>query len=199
MTPEIFRTTIHNALASTPTVVLVPQFIHLVYSEDWGALAAFIAPFLNASPETPEWKMMSLTILCHEDWAQISPAETTAATTGSYLTYEDVRELTVLEDICENMPRPKAEALYGSVTDSSVPVLLFNGEGDPQDPPENVAAARQFYPNSLSLVAPGQSHGFTGIPCRASIVADFLARGSVETLDTKCLEKVPLPEFNVGK
>jgi pimeloyl-ACP methyl ester carboxylesterase len=199
MTSEVFRTTVHSALVSTSTTVLAPQFIHLVYGEDWSALAAFMAPFLNDSPETPEWKIMSLNILCHEEWAQIHPAETTAAATGSYLTYGDVRELTVLEDICVNMPPPKPEALYGAPTSSSVPVLLFNGEADPQDPPENVAAAKQFYPNSLSLVAPGQGHGFTGIPCRASIVADFIERGSIEGLDPGCLENVPLPAFNVGE
>ena len=139
---------------------------------------------------------MNLTILCYEDWAKIRPAETTAASAGSYLKYDDVRALTVPEDICAVMPRPKAEALYGPLTNSSVPVLFFNGEADPQDPPENVAGAKQRYPNSLSLVAPGQAHGFTGIPCRASIVADFIARGSVEGLATDCLEQVALPPFS---
>jgi len=63
-------------------------------------------------------------------------------------------------------------------------MLFFNGEADPQDPPENVAGAKQRYPDSLVLVAPGQAHGFTGIPCRASIVADFFASGSVAGLAT---------------
>jgi hypothetical protein len=74
-------------------------------------------------------------------------------------------------------------------------VLFFNGEADPQNPPENVAGAKQRYPNSLSLVAPGQAHGFTGIPCRASIVADFIARGSVSGVQAECLEQVELPSL----
>jgi len=139
--------------------------------------------------------MINLTIICYEDWAKTRPAETTAASVGSYLKYDDVRALTVPGDICAVMPRPKPEALYGPVTSSSVPVLFFNGEADPQDPPENVAGAKQRYPNSLSLVAPGQAHGYTGIPCRASIVADFIERGSVEGLVTDCLEQVALPPF----
>jgi pimeloyl-ACP methyl ester carboxylesterase len=198
-TAEKFKTTIHNLLTSTPTTIIVPRFIHLVYSEDWSRLADLIASFENSSPESPEWKIMPLTILCHEDWAKMRPAETTAATAGSYLTYADVRELTVTEDVCAVMPSPKAEALYGPVTSSSVPLLLFNGEADPQDPPANAAAAKQRYPNSLSLVAPGQAHGFTGIPCRASIVADFIEHGTVEGLDTQCLESIPLPAFDLSE
>ncbi len=192
-TSENFKNTVHSALASTPTTVVVPRLIHLIYSEDWNGLAAFLAPFLSPASATPQWKIMNLTILCYEDWAKMHPAETTSASSGSYLKYADIRALTVPEDICAAVPRPKAEALYGPVTGSAVPMLFFNGEADPQDPPENVAGAKQRYPNSLSLLAPGQAHGYTGIPCRASIVADFIARGSVKGLATDCLEQVALP------
>lgn len=198
LTGEVFRTTIHNGLTATSTAVFVPAFIHLVYKKDWDGLATFMAPFLNENPEVPQWQMMNLTILCHEEWAKIRPAETIAATTGSYLTYTDVRELTVLEDICAVMPLPKEEALYGSLEDSSVPLLLFNGEADPQDPPENAADARQHYPNSINLIVPGQAHGFTDIACRASIVTVFIETGSVEGLDVDCLQEQSLPPFSVG-
>jgi pimeloyl-ACP methyl ester carboxylesterase len=195
LTAEVFRTSVHGALASTPTAVFVPKFIHLVYTEDWNELAAFLAPFLNSDSAAPQWKIMNLTILCYEDWAKIRPAKTTEASAESYLKYSDVRALTVPENICAAMPRPRPEALYGPLMNSSVPILFFNGEADPQDPPENVAAAKQRYPNSLSLVAPGQAHGFTGIPCRASIVAGFIEHGSVDGSSTQCLEQVALPAF----
>lgn len=38
-----------------------------------------------------------------------------------------------------------------------MPVLFVNGEADPQNRPENVAAAGEHYPASRALVAPGQS------------------------------------------
>jgi pimeloyl-ACP methyl ester carboxylesterase len=197
LTAELFRTSIHGALTSTPTAVFIPRYIHLVYTEDWKELAAFLAPFLRDDDAAPQWKIMNLTILCHEEWARSSRAETVAASGGSYLTYEDVRALAVPEEICAAMPQPKAEALYGPLRNSSVPILFFNGAADPQDPPENVAGAKTRYPNSLLLVAPGQAHGFTGIPCRAAIVADFLERGSTEGLEASCLQDVPLPDFVV--
>jgi pimeloyl-ACP methyl ester carboxylesterase len=195
ITSELFETTVHGALISTPTVALVPKLIHLIYTEDWKSLAELLAPYLSNASATSQWKIMNLTILCYEDWAKDRPAETIAASARSYLTYDDIQALAVPANICAVMPQPKAEALYGPLANSSVPVLLFNGEADPQNPPENVAGAKQRYPNSLSLVAPGQAHGFTGIPCRASILADFIARGSVEGLSTECLEEVALPPF----
>jgi hypothetical protein len=195
ITSELFKTAVHGALVSTPTVALVPKFIHLLFTEDWQALVELLAPFLSEASATSQWKIMNLTILCHEDWAKNRPTETTAASDGSYLTYADIQALAAPANICDVMPQPKAEALYGPAVNSSVPVLFFNGEVDPQNPPENVAGAKQRYPNSLGLIAPGQAHGFTGIPCRASIVDDFIARGSVEGLSTKCLEEVALPPF----
>ena len=200
LTAENFRTTVHGALGSTPTAVLVPQLIHLVYMEDWDALTAFVAPYLNSEDSALQWQIMNLTILCFEDWAKMRPAEIAETSAGSYLKYNDVRNLTVPEEICAVMPRPKAEALeYGPLEESSIPILFFNGDADPQDPPENVAAAKERYPNSLVLVAPGQSHGFTGIPCHASIVADFFAAGSTTGLQTSCLWQVEVPAFEIGE
>jgi pimeloyl-ACP methyl ester carboxylesterase len=195
ITPLIFETTVHGALVDTPTVPLIPKLIHLLYTEDWQALTGLLAPYLNEASAMSHWNIMNLTILCFEDWARDRPAETTAASAKSYLTYDGVQALTVPAKICAEMPKPKAEALYGPLANSSVPILFFNGEADPQNPPENVAGAKQRYPNSLSLVAPGQAHGFTGIPCHASILADFFARGSVEGLASDCLEQVELPPF----
>lgn len=91
------------------------------------------------------------------------------------------------------IPRPAAAALYGPVTGAPTPVLLLNGQADPQDPPGNVADAPRRYPNSLALVAPGQAHVSTGVACRTAIVADFIARGTTTGLSTGCLEDVPLP------
>jgi pimeloyl-ACP methyl ester carboxylesterase len=200
LTAEVFKTTVHNALTSTPTAVFVPRLIHLLYTEDWSGLVAFLAPFMDSDSSAPQWQIMNLTILCYEDWAKMRPDEIARASAASYLKYEDVRALTVPEEICAALPPPETEALdYGPLMNSPVPILFFNGELDPQDPPQNVASARGRYPDSLTLVAPGQAHGFTGIPCRASIVADFITQGSTAGLQTDCLERVELPAIDTGE
>jgi len=195
LTLELFNKGVHNLLVGTESATMLPQLIHMVYKEDLNGLAAFITPLLSAMPQNAQWKIINLEILCYEDWAKTRPAETAALTSGSYLRYEDVRALTVPEEICAVMPPPQPEALYGPSTHSSVAVLLVNGELDPQDPPENVAEAQQIYPNSLTLVAPGQAHGYTGSACRSVIMADFIDRGSVQGVDAGCLNSVLLPGF----
>jgi hypothetical protein len=142
---------------------------------------------------------MSLTIQCHEDWATLRRTQTEALSVGSYLGYEDVRGLVTPEEICAAMPRPVKEALYGPLTSSPAPILILEGGADPQDPPANVAAALARYPNSLVLVAPGQAHNYDGIPCRARIIAAFIAKGSAQGLDASCLAQVTLPRFEIAK
>jgi pimeloyl-ACP methyl ester carboxylesterase len=194
-TPEAFGVLVHKALTTTETAVLVPKLTHLVYMEDWEGLADLLAPYQNDDGTQPQWSMMNLAILCHEEWARLRRSETTAGSAGSYLTYDAVRKLVAPEDVCAAMPRPKESALYGPLRNSTVPILFINGGADPQDPPGNVARAKERYPNSLSVTAPGQSHGFTGLRCHASILADLFAQGTTDGLNTECLAEVELPAF----
>ena len=138
---------------------------------------------------------MNLTILCNEDWARLDREETSQYSEGSYLGYEDVRRYVAPEQVCALIPKPQPEALYQPLTTSPVPVLIFSNQADPQNPPENVATAKDHFPNSLTLVAPGQGHGYTGIPCRDQILAEYFGIGSTQGLHTDCLQTVALPPF----
>jgi hypothetical protein len=79
------------------------------------------------------------------------------------------------------------------------PCLLITNEADPQNPLENVADAKEHYPNSLTAVAPRQGHGYTGLECRDQVVSAFIEKGTTKELNTNCLQQVPLPAFNVSK
>ena len=54
---------------------------------------------------------------------------------------------------------------------------------------------RERFPNSLTVVAPGQEHSYPGIDCRAPFISAFIERGTTGGLDTSCLAEVPLPPF----
>ena len=123
------------------------------------------------------------------------PDETAQFSQGSFMSYENVRHYTVPEKICALMPRPRPVALHQPLTTSSVPVLIIIDQADPQNPLENVAGAKEHYPNSLTVVAPGQGHGYLGIPCRDTFISAFIERGTTDGLDASCLEKEPLPPF----
>lgn len=195
LTHEMASVGIHNLLVRTETAVMLPLLIHLLYTQDLNGAAAFLAPLMNSSSTQIPWKVMNLVILCHEDWAQIHQTDTDVFSESSYLDYADVRTLTLPEEICAVIPEPQPGALYAHTVGSPVSMLILNGEADPQDPPENVADAKKFYPNSVVLVAPGQGHGYTGINCRAQIISDFISRGTMVGVQTGCLEQVELPDF----
>lgn len=78
--------------------------------------------------------------------------------TGSFLSYADVQQLGWPEDFCALVPEPDPAAIYDPPAEVAVPVLIVNADGDPQNPPENVADANRHYPARRVLVAPGLSH-----------------------------------------
>ena len=77
-----------------------------------------------------------------------------------------------------------------------MPALLLSGTRDPVTPPSGAEAVASHLPNSLHLVVPGAGHGGGG-PCVQEIQLRFVESGSVEGLDTSCLEARPPTEFVV--
>jgi hypothetical protein len=74
---------------------------------------------------------------------------------------------------------------------------MISGELDPVTPPAAAERARRTLPDSLHLVARGQSHAIDE-PCTSGLVARFLAAGSTRGLDTSCLARLPPLAFEVG-
>lgn len=190
---------IHAALRNTESAVQLPRGIHQAYQGNLKEIAQLYARDLSDEASNAEWVIMNMTILCHEDWAKLRSTETAQYSSGSYLNYEDIRRFTVPEEVCAVIPRPPRAALYQTAKSFSIPVLLISNEADPQNPPENVADAKEHYPNSLTVVAPAQGHGYTGLDCRDLIISAFVETGTTKDLDTSCLQEVPLPAFNVSK
>jgi len=79
---------------------------------------------------------------------------------------------------------------------SDVPVLLMSGERDPVTPPQYAVQAAATFSNSLNLVARGQAHSVMSNVCLRDITTAFIEKGSLEDLDTSCVEKIqPAPFF----
>jgi pimeloyl-ACP methyl ester carboxylesterase len=195
LTRDWLVTSIHGMISSTPNAVLLPALIHQAYQGDWSGIENLVASSVSPGTSALPWNLMNLNILCHEDWAKTRKEETERFSEGSYLGYADVRRYLAPEEVCDLMPQPQPEARYQPLTTSPVPVLIITNQADPQNPVENSAGAKEHYPNSLQLVAPGQGHGYTGFTCRSQILADFFEKGSVEDLDASCLQAEPLPNF----
>jgi pimeloyl-ACP methyl ester carboxylesterase len=181
---------LHTLLRDAATAALVPRVLHSARRGDWGDVLA-VRPG-SAASGAPTWVLMNMTILCHEPWARLDPARTAPAEGGSYLSYADVRALTVPEDLCVLMPTPPAAAAYAPPVPVNVPTLFVNGDIDPQDPPANVAAAAATYPTSLTLTSVGESHQFSRPGCLADVIAAFIDTASTRGLPSACLAQATL-------
>ena len=75
----------------------------------------------------------------------------------------------------------------GAPVVTDIPMLWLTADGDPQDPPDNLASIGAQQPNSLIVVMPAQEHVVGHLGCGPTVIAAFLERGSVEGLDTSCV------------
>lgn len=127
---------------------------------------------------------MELSVMCSEDY----PAMDFDADYGDTILGNMM--LQAIEAQCEIWPRGEVPADFHEPFTSDTPVLLMSGERDPVTPPRYAAQAAEAWPNSLNLVAGGQSHSVLGNVCLQKVTAGFIAAGSVEDLDSECVADI---------
>jgi pimeloyl-ACP methyl ester carboxylesterase len=111
-------------------------------------------------------------------------------------TYLGTTQLDGLIAICEVWPRGLVDPDFHAPLVSDVPVLLLSGSADPVTPPPYGELARQKLRNGVHLVIEGQGHGQIVVGCMPRVIADFIAAGSTENLDSACIKQVtPTPFF----
>lgn len=136
---------------------------------------------------------MERVIRCGEKWAAFDPDAVARLSEGSYLKGWDVSLAQNQALSCRYTPRGEMLEGMDPQTGSQVPVLVMNSDIDPIDPPENMVGAKALWPNSLSLVLPYHGHSlsdYEAIACMWSIQSQFIQNGSVDGLDTGCLNKI---------
>jgi hypothetical protein len=141
---------------------------------------------------------MSYSIQCNEKWASFSPEETSRWGQDSYLLGWNLSRANRYTLVCKYLPDGVDPAGDSNPPLSQVPVLLFNGELDPLNPPANVAAAKDVWPNSLALTLPGQGHSIGNglvFSCMRQIMRQFLQDGSTQQLNSDCLQDIHSPAF----
>jgi hypothetical protein len=201
---DLFASEMHDLLVAG-YIGPVPVMVHTLGTakNKVAALASVINAFHASgwtSPNGGPNLMMSYPILCAERWATRRPQ----ALSGQRATFEyhtDLQTAQLWQDICPLIPRPPAAAVGRQrLMVSRVPVLAFNGQADPQDPPQNMAGAQKFWPDSRELAVPGQGHNInTAIwaACLGPLAQAFIRHDSAAHLDTSCLLTVPAPPFDL--
>jgi len=162
------------------------------------AQQAGLAPTAGGGPET----MLLYETECAEPWASERPAALTGR--GKSFAYQlDYEGAQWFSYVCSLIPRSAAAVGSQRLTASAIPVLAFNGAGDPLDPPGNMAGARTIWPDSRDITLPGQGHdvnSFSWEQCAGTLTGTFIAQASVANLNTSCLASVSvlLPAFDLS-
>jgi pimeloyl-ACP methyl ester carboxylesterase len=174
----------------------VPRLIHLAAVRDYESLAELLAQISSDPGTDPSRLVMNWSILCSEAWARSDQSRIAAASADSYFGEVATQRARDFDLGCSLLPTAFVPPNDAAPLRSDIPVLLLNGSEDPQDPPANVSDAQIELPNSLSIVAPAQGHTVGHLGCLPDVVAAFIAAGSVDGLDTACVQEMSPPPFD---
>lgn len=196
LTRELFTAKVEDMTRDANRAAALPRLIHRAYTlDDWET-------FGDAS--WGDWTdlLMGYSIQCNEKWAAFSPEEVSRLGQGSYLLGWNLFRANKYTLACKYLPKGITPEGASDQPVSQVPVLLFNGELDPLDPPANVAGSQKIWPNSLALTLPWRSHSisdYTSANCILQITSKFIEAGSAHNLPTECLQDIkPIP-FDTSK
>jgi len=190
LTRDAFAEALRVMMYSMPTNRQVPLMVHRAREGDF---APFVELALRSNRGIRDQLAlgMLLSVTCGEDLARIDEAAISGATVGTFL--GDVRVRAQMA-VCEFWPRSDVGDDYGEPVTSGAPVLILSGTHDPVTPPIWGTEAASHMPNSRHLIVPG-AHGVAGSACLQGIILEFLESGTVEGLDTSCIEKMRMPAF----
>ncbi|HEX6327637.1 MAG TPA: alpha/beta fold hydrolase [Jiangellaceae bacterium] len=185
---------IHAALLTESTAVQIPLAVHLAYQEQWFEAAKLI----GVEPPGGPTLLMADEIFCSEAWARFDPAEVAHQGAGSYALARELSEAEERGVICRYLPHGVVPEDDAAAVRTDTPVLWLVGDGDPQDPPANLAVVPVQQPNSRIVVMPAQQHVVGHLGCMPSVIAAFLDAGSANRLDTSCVAQgAPAPPFRL--
>ena len=194
---DFFSGTVRNMMKDAKNDPRLPLLIHrAAVEDDWEGFVSFIE-----RGGGPEWwgnQMMDHIIRCSEKWSAFDPVEVAKLSQGSFMATRDTALAQNTALSCQYTPKGATPEGQSPQPGSKVPVLLFNGNLDPIDPPGNIEGASKLFPNSLAVTLPYQAHqqsDMTVITCYFSILNDFIQTGSAKGLDTSCMDLVRPPTF----
>jgi hypothetical protein len=155
-----------------------------------------------APPSGGALPMMLYETECAEPWGSFQPAA--LAGRGDSFAYQDsYTNAAWWQYVCTLIPKSPAAVGSERLTPSNVPVLAFNGAGDPIDQPRNMAGIKSVFPDGLSITLPAQGHDVNTTswgPCAGTLTGTFVAQASVAHLNTSCMSSVLVltPAFDLS-
>lgn len=183
ITRILFADAIHPALLTEQTAAQIPLAVHLAYEERWLEAAEVI----SAPPSGGPTLLMADEIFCSEAWARFDPSEVTRRGAGSYALPRELSEAEERAAMCRQLPQGAVPAHDATAVRTDTPMLWLVADGDPQDPPANLARVPTQQPNSRIVVMPAQEHVVGHLGCMPAVIAAFLKAGTADRLETSCV------------
>jgi pimeloyl-ACP methyl ester carboxylesterase len=111
-------------------------------------------------------------------------------------TFMGAAQVDALATLCGIWPHGPVDGDLHAPLSSAVPTLLLSGGDDPVTPARYARLAAAEFTQARQIILPGFGHGQLTVPCMDGVLADFLARPAVATLDASCLARArPMPFF----
>ena len=185
VTHDALANIVFNTLYVPDLVAMLPLAIHLAYTE------ANYAPLITQAymVDAGIYDGMFYAVACTEDAPFLALTNDEEVLFGSSAQY--------FADVCEAWPQSEPAQVLREPVVSDVPVLMFSGAADPITPPWHAEKLAGSLSNSLHLVFDAMGHGNASTECGTRIMKSFIESGSVEGLDTACVEQVEPPPFFV--
>ncbi|MEE4174037.1 MAG: alpha/beta hydrolase [Xanthomonadales bacterium] len=189
ITAETLAVAIRFLSYASESQAMLPLLIHeAVTTGDLSRLAAQAMMVMDSLTESLS-RGMELSVMCSEDYPFLNLAADQSDTIlGDIM-------LRGFEAQCSVWPTGVVPDGFHDPVVSEVPVLLLSGERDPVTPPRYADQAAETFDNSLHLVAEGQSHSVMRHRCLQDVVTDFVNAGTVEDLDTACVDDIAASPF----
>jgi pimeloyl-ACP methyl ester carboxylesterase len=190
LTRENVAEAVRYLLYSTTGASRVPLYLH----EAFGGNVSPIAAFLIRWRARGTFDGLYLSATCAEDVPFVAPGAADADD-ATFLGGYRVREQRAA---CGVWPRGQKPAASDEPVTSGVPVLIISGMLDPVTPPENGDVLARTLARSRHVRVPSGGHslqGLRGLDCLERMKRDFVARGTVDGLDTSCVSGISREGF----
>jgi len=190
LTADMLAVAIRFLSYASETQALIPLLVHEALTTGNLSRMASQASLVMSGLNEMLARGMELAVLCSEDYPFIDfNTDDSDTLMGNLL-------LQIINVQCSVWPRGEVPGGFHDPVVSAVPVLLMSGERDPVTPPQYAALTAETFSNSLNLVARGQAHSVMKNVCLRNITTAFIDKGSIEGLDSSCVEKIqPAPFF----
>jgi pimeloyl-ACP methyl ester carboxylesterase len=187
-------TVLRLASYTAEQAALLPLMLHgAAHSANFTPLAAQFLMVNRSYGDAVAYGMHN-SVVCSEDVPFWDPAKINRAQLEK--TYLGTAQLDGLESICSVWPHGPVDPDLHAELHSDVPALLLSGGNDPVTPSTDAQEARRGFTHSQHIVIEGFGHGQLAAPCVDRVMAKFVGRGSVEDLDSSCVQNDrPTPFF----